>query len=95
MGWCCAAPPQVSQLFQPLSDSTWNLTSLKALSLRICPLSFPPRDVLDQPKILHHLRCAQLGEVRSDRRWFSSLTSFSSFSGDVTANGPAVTRRWS
>ncbi|XP_056113695.1 leucine-rich repeat-containing protein 27-like [Rhinichthys klamathensis goyatoka] len=41
-----------------------NLMSLKALSLRNCPLTFPPRDVLDLglPKILHHLRCAQLGE---------------------------------
>ncbi|XP_067278146.1 leucine-rich repeat-containing protein 27-like isoform X2 [Pseudorasbora parva] len=39
-----------------------NLVSLKALSLRNCPLTFPPRDVLDRglPNILLYLRRSQL-----------------------------------
>ncbi|KAF4106189.1 leucine-rich repeat-containing protein 27-like isoform X2 [Onychostoma macrolepis] len=41
-----------------------HVISLKALSLRKCPLTSPPRDVLDRglPSILRYLRSSQLGE---------------------------------
>ncbi|XP_016113339.1 leucine-rich repeat-containing protein 27 [Sinocyclocheilus grahami] len=41
-----------------------HVITLKALSLRNCPLTFPPEDVLSRglPYILHYLRSSQLGE---------------------------------
>ncbi|KAI2658165.1 Leucine-rich repeat-containing protein 27 [Labeo rohita] len=41
-----------------------HVITLKALSLRKCPLTFPPQDVVGRglPAILHYLRASQLGE---------------------------------
>ncbi|KAL1263727.1 hypothetical protein QQF64_006466 [Cirrhinus molitorella] len=41
-----------------------HVITLKALSLRKCPLMFPPQDVVGRglPAILHYLRASQLGE---------------------------------
>ncbi|XP_058650900.1 leucine-rich repeat-containing protein 27-like isoform X1 [Onychostoma macrolepis] len=47
-----------------------HVISLKALSLRKCPLTSPPRDVLDRglPSILRYLRSSQLGEGERNLR---------------------------